>query len=381
MTQPAQNQADEKTVLAVFPSPYALSRIPSLQESISKALKIKDLKLDRMRRNGSLIVLETPDPVLASSAVASLFGIDRVAIAREVPSAFNDALAQIVSTSMSLLSGGDKFYLKVDGTSPGYLPKDLEVAATASLIEKAGGIQARPGSESDNTRMLYTHLAGSRAYICIFVDRGLGGLPYGSQAEPLLCCIYDELSAIACLQCIKMGFDVTMIICYSGDVDLLKTSKMINRILPSVPREKLALYSCRTPKEDALTRIFVASGIMISMARPRKIRNIALPILPLVIPPSLVDAASREAFKAGLLPWLPLSGMDSAIIENARQMGLDKFLAGLGSIAGPRIPRKAPDRARIRSHVSAALKTLRPLTLSLGPKNVYDIIDQLRTNH
>ena len=88
---------------------------------------------------------------------------------------------------------GEKFYVKVDGKTEKFLAKDLEIAATASLVDKSSSIEAKPGSESNYDRLVYTYLTDSFAYVCIFIDKGLGGLPYNSQKEKILCCIHDEL--------------------------------------------------------------------------------------------------------------------------------------------------------------------------------------------
>ncbi|MGI0069690.1 MAG: thiamine biosynthesis protein, partial [Nitrosopumilaceae archaeon] len=230
MSQTTENKMNERTVLVVFPSIFSHNKINYLMKSISKILKIKNQTLNSIRRNGFVIVLEVVDPVLASSAIGSLFGVERIAIAREVRNNFDNVVSTIIKTSMNLLLKGEKFYIKVDGKTAGYLAKDLEVAATASLIEQAVDLQVKPGSESYHDRLLYTYLTESNAYVCIFVDKGLGGIPYNSQNAEILCCVYDELSAISCLQCIKMGFDIKIVVCYSSDPDLLKLSKIINRI-------------------------------------------------------------------------------------------------------------------------------------------------------
>ena len=133
----------------------------------------------------------------------------------------------------NLLLKGDRFYVKVDGHPLGYLPKDVEIAATSSLIDKVGKIGAKPGTEDKFDKLLYTYVTKSNAYVCIFTDKGLGGIPYNSQNETIVCCIYDELSAIACLETIKEGFDVKIIVCYSKESDLLNLVKIVNNIMPN----------------------------------------------------------------------------------------------------------------------------------------------------
>ncbi|MDE1866656.1 MAG: thiamine biosynthesis protein [Thaumarchaeota archaeon] len=372
----------EKTVLVVFPSAFSLNKIDALEASISNILKIKKQNFTCIRKNSSVIVIEANDPVLASSAIGSLFGIDKIAIAKEVKNQFNVVLTTITNTSMNLLLKGEKFYIKIEGKTTDYLAKDLEVAATTSLIERSIDLQVKPGSESDHTRLLYTYLTESHAYVCIFVDKGLGGAPYNSQKETILCCIYDELSAITCLQSIKMGFDLKILVSYSDDSDLLKISKMINRILPSIAQEKIILQFCKMPKiQDLLTKILIVTHLMTSIASSRNIKHISLSILPFAFPIWFIEDNAKIVLQKNLMPWLPLAGMDSSIIENSKQIGLEKYLINIENLCKSKFNKKNISKEKIQKNVNDALKNLEMVSLTVGQKNVYDIIDSLRMNH
>ncbi len=382
MSQNIENKMSEKTVLIVFPSVFSLNKMDDLEESITRILKIKKHGFVHIRKNESLIVIETADPVLVSSTIGSLFGVDRIAIAKEVVNQFEMVLTTIVNTSMSLLLNGDKFYIKVEGNSPDYLPKDLEVTATANLIEKSTDLGIKVGSEVNHNRLLYTYLTKTHAYICIFVDRGLGGIPYNSQRESILCCMFDELSAIACLQSIKMGFDAKIVIGYSNDADLLKMAKMVNRILLSIVHEKITLYFCKVHKtQDLLMKTLLTTYLASSIAKSKKIKHVALPILPFVLPVWFVEDNIQAIFENGLTPWLPLSGMDASIIENSKQLGLERYLTNLESLCKLKFVKKNISKKKIRNEVARTLKSFKSISVTVGPKSVYDIIDSLRTNH
>jgi adenylyl- and sulfurtransferase ThiI len=383
MSQDTGNRMGERTVLVIFPSVFSLNKMNDLEASISKILKIKKQGFTCVRKNNSVLVVEADDPVFASSTIGSLFGIDRIAIAKEVKNQFDTVLSTITNTSMNLLLKGEKFYIKVEGKATSYLTKDLEVAATSSLIEKSIDLQVKPSSELDHgSRLLYTYLTESYAYVCIFVDKGLGGIPFNSQKETMLCCIYDELSAIACLQSIKMGFDVKVLVSYSGDSDLLKTSKMINRILPSIVQEKITLQFCKMPKiQDSLMKILVIINLIVSIASSKKIKRVALPILPFVLPVWFVEDSMKVVFQKNLIPWIPLAGMDSSILENSRQIGLEKYISNLENLGKSKFIKRNIPKKKIQKHASDALKNLESISLTVGPKNVHDIIDSLRMNH
>ena len=372
----------EKTVLVVFPSIYSSNKINDLVANISKILKLQNQQYSKIRKNDSVIIIETTDPVLASSAVNLLFGIEQIAIAKEVDTNFDSVLSTITNTAMSLLLKGEKFYVKVDGKTRKFLAKDLEIATTASLTDKGTTIMAKPGSESNHDRLVYSHLTDSFAYVCIFVDKGLGGLPYNSQKEKILCCIHDELSTISCLQTIKMGFDVKILVCYRDESDLLKLAKMINKILPRLLEKKIILHTCKISKSlSILSIITTITQIMISIASKEKIQRISLGISPTIFSASFCEFNSNLVSKNKIIPWFSLSGIDLGILENAKEIGLDKYISNLKDLCKKNLNYKKISESETSKYAKDALKTLKCLPITVGPKNIHDIIDLLKSNH
>ena len=372
----------EKTVLVIFPSMYSLNKINNLATNVSKILKMRDQRHDGVRKNESLIIVEAADPVLASSSVNLLFGIDKIAIAKEIDSNFESILSVITNTALSLLLKGEKFYVKIDGKTRNFLAKDLESAATAMLVDKCTSLEAKPGSELNHDRLVYVYLTDLYAYVCIFIDRGLGGLPYNSQKEKILCCIHDEFSAIACLQTIKMGFEVKIMVCYRNESDLLKLVKIINKILPRVIEEKTILHVCKMNGSAGLpTTITAITQLMTSLASREKIGRISLGISPMIFPTSFCEYNANIAAQNKIIPWFPLSGIDSEIFENAKEIGLEKYISNLEDLCKKHLNYKKIPMPTVSRHAKDALKTLKRITVTAGPKNVYDIIDSLKTNH
>lgn len=372
----------EKTVLVVFPSIYSLNKINNLATNISKILKMRDQHYDDVRKNESLIIIEATDPVLASSSVNLLFGIDKIAIAKEVDSNFESVLSIITNTALSLLLKGEKFYVKIDGKTRNFLAKDLEITATAMLVDKGVSLEAKPGSESSHDRLVYAYLTDLYAYVCIFIDKGLGGLPYNSQKEKILCCIHDELSAIACLQTIKIGFEVKILVCYRNESDLLKLVKIINKILPRIIEENIILHVCKMSGSSVLsTTITAITQLMISIASREKIGRISLGISPMIFPTSFCEYNANLVFQNRIIPWFSLSGIDSEIFENAKEIGLEKYISNLEDLCKKHLNYKKISMSEVSRHAKDALKTLKRIPVTAGPKNIYDIIDSLKSNH
>ncbi|HSB56621.1 MAG TPA: thiamine biosynthesis protein [Nitrosopumilaceae archaeon] len=375
---------NENTVVVVFPSLFSLNKMDYLVSSISTILKLKKLSFSKIRRNGSVIIVETDDPVFASSAIGSLFGIEKIAIAKETKNSFNVIVSAITTVGTNLLLRGERFYVKVEGTGKEYVPKDIELAATSSLIEKTVDFQTKPGTESDHDKIIYTYITKSHAYVCIFIDKCWGGVPYQSQNEKALCGIYDEISVISCLQTLKMGFDVKILVCYTNELELLRMVKMINQVLPKLLQTKIELHFCRLDIKSSggsiLFKIAIITEILVSLAKETKMDRISLAISPLIFPAWFIEYNAKSVFQKGVIPWFPLSGIDNSIFETANEIGLGKYMSKIESLCKTRFKKDlSKDKvSRVSQNSFLGLKTI---TITPGPKNIHEIIDSLKSNH
>ena len=233
-----KNKSEEKikkmneiSYVVVFPNIFSKNKIPQLIKNIKNILKIKNQNYNSVKRDGDIILVNANDPVFASSAINLLFGIEKIAIARQVKNNFQNIILEITSIGGNLLLKGEKFLVKVEGISKGFLVKDIEIAATSSIIEKKSNLEAHPGTDENFDKLLYTYLTKNNAYICIFLDTGRGGIPYQSQNQQTICAIYDEISAVSCYETIKQGYDTKIIICYRQKSELMNLAKIINQII------------------------------------------------------------------------------------------------------------------------------------------------------
>ena len=227
--------------IVIFPSLFTKNKMDILVSNIKKILDIQNLHFEKIRKDDSVIIVDANDPVFASSTINLLFGIEKIAIAKQIKNEYKTLVSSITKIGANLLLKGDTFYVKVEGDSKGYLPKDIELAVTSSLIEKAEKLGVKPGTEDRYEKLLYTYLTKSNAYVCIFIDIGNGGIPNNFQNEKIICCIYDELSAVSCLETIKEGFEVRIIVCYNKDSDLLKFVKILNNLIPRMLKSEIEL--------------------------------------------------------------------------------------------------------------------------------------------
>ena len=126
----------ENSYVVVIPSKFAQKNSQLLLKNIKNILKIKNQQLNSVKKDGSLIIIDANDPVFASSSINLLYGIQSVAIAKRIENKFENIVSEITKIGTNLLLKGDSFYVKIEGFAKGFVPKDLEMAATSSIIEK-----------------------------------------------------------------------------------------------------------------------------------------------------------------------------------------------------------------------------------------------------
>ena len=137
---------EDKLLIVVFPSVFSQNKIKSLITNIRNILKIQNQKFSKIRKEGGVVIVDADDPVFASTAINTLFGIKGVAIAKQVDNNFETIVKEISNVGVDLFLDGERFLIQVEGYAKGFIPKDVEIAATSSLIEKAAKKEIKPGT-------------------------------------------------------------------------------------------------------------------------------------------------------------------------------------------------------------------------------------------
>ena len=376
----------DNALVVIFPSVFAHNKINSLVFNIKKILELQNQKFQKVRKDGSVIIVEANDPVFASSAINLLFGIERVAIAKQVKNDYNTLVSSIAKIGMNLLLKGDRFYVKVEGQAKGFLPKDVEMAATSLLIEKTTKLDSKPGTDENYDKLIYTFLTKSNGYVCIFTDKGNGGIPNNSQNEKIVCCIYDELSAVSCLETIREGFDVKIIVCFQKESNLLNLVKIVNRIIQRTLKSKIELKFFKVKNNGSSARGYLLLvetivEILLDVAIKDKLNRISLPVSPLIFPQSFIDKIAYRISQQNIIPHIPLSGIDENILECAKEIGLGKYLSQIEKLGKMKFDVGTKGTGNSRKIAKQALSTKKVVAIALGPNNVHDIIDSLKSDH
>ena len=370
------------TYVVVFPSLFAEKKISLLIANIKKILKIQNQSFGKISRDGNLILVDANDPVFASSSINLLFGIKQIIIAKQIENNFKSVVDEITKVGSSLLLKGEKFYVNVEGTPKGYVNKDVELSATSTLIENNKKIDARPGTEEKYDKLLFTYITKSKAYVSIFSDKGLGGTVNNSQDQKMLCGIFDEFSAITCIEAIKQGFEVKVIVFYNKYTELIDLVKILQKILPRTLKTKSEIEFYKIPNlgKDFNSKNFLTNEILLKIAVKEKISHIMLSLSPLIFPSTVIKKLQEHAFRLGLTPHIPLSGIESGIFINAKEIGLEKYIPKIEKLLRTKIVDKNTKKVSENS-IRNILKNRRIVTVKLGPNVVHEILDSLEVDH
>ena len=369
---------DEISYVVVFPTIFSRNKIPHLISNIKKILKIKNQEFKFVKRDGDVILVNANDPVFASSAINLLFGIEKIAIARQIKNDFQDIVSEITTIGGNLLLKGERFLVRVEGTSKGFVTKDVEIAATSSIIEKKSKLGAYPGTDENFDKLLYTYLTKNNAYICIFSDKGNNGIPYRLQDQKTICAIYDEISAVSCFETIKQGNDVKIIVCYRQTSELMNLAKMINQIIPRLVQEYIEFeffYLRINPNGIKNYLIYVNSILEILLQYPNN--RVSLALSPLIFSAEFIDNSLKIVFEKKKIALLPLTGIDTNLFIDAKEIGLERSIKKIEKavvVTSNEIPTFS------KKDVETAVKTKIKITVQAGPNNVHDILDSIE-NH
>jgi len=375
---------EDNVLVIVFPSTFSLNKIKLLITNIKKILKIENRKYHKIRQEGDIIIVETDDPVFTSSAINTLFGIKKVAIAKQVTNDFDTIVNGISKVGVDLFLESERFLIRVEGQAKGFMTKDVEVAATSSLIEKTAKKGIKPGTDEKYDKQLYVYLTKSHAYICIYLDEGLEGIPNNSQKKKIICCIFDELSAISCIETIKHGFEVKIIICFMKESELLHIAKMLNQIIHRMVKPKIDLEFYKVPidkKPASLLLTEITIELLSMIAISNDIKRISLSLSPLIYPIDFLENMVKLVYNKNLIPYLPLSGLDNNVITTAKEIGLEKYIPKIKKYGNAKFYDSKKPLKEIKKIVEKTVRNRKHISIKVAQNNVHDILDKIMLKH
>ena len=372
-------------VLLVFPSAFSVNKISNLQSAIKNAIEENKIRYREILFDGSLIIVDVDDPVTTASIIADLFGVDKVAVANETSNKFNDLVAAIVNVGKKIIYTGETFAVKVYADKTEYVGRDVEFAATAGLIGELPNLNVKAVDEALCDKLIYAHTTQKSAYVCMFIDKGLNGLPSGSQTDPLLCSLHNSLSALSCLMAIKCGFVPNIVMLKTNDDSFKECLKHLALIAKRVGKKqiKLDIASVNVAGNGSQPLVIekLSSMILARLSAAYNIKNIALPLSTAIFPAWFVSDVIQDIAKVAV-PWLPLMFMSDELNMTAGALGMkDSEMKVMQSVNGRNFDAdgyaQLMKTINVQDIIDRSIKSMKTFDLEIGPNYLHDIIDSV----
>jgi hypothetical protein len=362
------------SMLLVFPSAFSVNKISSLQSNVKEALEANGINCKNIFVEDSLVIADVDDAISAASVAKDLFGVEKVAVANRTGNKFNELVSALVDTGKKIIHRGDTFSVKVITKGTQYVGRDVEFATTASLMGELSGIDAKVVNEN-GSKLLYAYASRDTAYVCMFIDKGVGGLPTCSQNETVLCSVYDDLSALSCLLIIKNGF-IPRIVLLKGEDNVRVAARNLDVIARKLGKKRLKIEMATVdiPSSDLRSLLMekLSAIILAKLAAQYKIGFVALP-LTASHPPRFVSELVQVVAKTAA-PMLPLMFMDD-LGSAAHVLGLDGLIdSSVTNFDQLYAKLKTVD---INDIAVRAIESARSIDLEVGPNYLHDVIDSV----
>jgi len=359
-------------VVIVFPSMFVDKRM--------LAVKIKETLHKRVSINieGSYIVCRSKEPVDIAFKLSNLFGIEKVAVAKEVSNSFSELAQAIVEVGVKIIKPGISFYVKVieDSAELDFVGRDLEFTACGSLTARLSAIHARPAkSELDAGQLLLIIVSKKSAYVCIQLIGASGGLLQSSNGRALSS-IHSSLSFLSTLMAAKAGFECSIVLPYSDETDLERNAKLAELLASKTRKEKqtFLLMPINLPQKDVTSVTLVKERMISRILINQKQTLLVFPFTIAVHPLWFIKDIMRETVSAGKTPFTPLLFMSNELVSYARENSLDinKSIQRLSLQEKLQSSKDAIDY-----EVKEAIKHSKKIELTIGPNYLHDIIDSI----
>ena len=123
-----------------------------------------------------------------------------------------------------------------------------------------------------------------------------------------------------------------------------------------------------------LRKISHITKILIKSAKEKKITHIATAISPFIFPSTFSHTLQKRIFDEKIISHISLAGIDSGILDNAKEIGMEKYLERIDKLSKMKFTKLKPKSIQKKS----VKKTIK---VKLGPNNIHTILDSLEIEH
>lgn len=359
-------------MVIAFPSLFTDER--ALAQTIQKAAR----ETISVNVEYNCIICEARDVVELASQLASIFGIESIAIANKVSSNFSDLSDAIVEVGSKIIIPGDRFYVKAiiqPDAKCDYVSRDIEFGASGTLAARLASIKALPAkTEKDASRLVLAVIGKESAYVCSQVMTAPGGLIASSHGR-VLSSIHDSLSFLSCLTAAKAGFDCTTVVLpYVDESELEINAKLVQLFATKTGRKKQTILAMpiNVPAKGMVSVLLkekIISKILIQCQNNR----IVFPLTAAVHPIWFIEPIIQETVFAGKMPFTPLLFLASELGRHAEEAGIELNISAV-KVAKGKLQKYSN---AVDSEARLAINHTRRLELKIGPNYLHDIIDSI----
>ena len=93
-------------------------------------------------------------------------------------------------------------------------------------------------------------------------------------------------------------------------------------------------------------------------------------------PSKIIKELKLRVFNAGLIPIIPLSGIDSGIFDNAKEIGLEKYIPKIEKLLQTKIPSNKKIKIQNKD-VDDVLKNKKTIAVKSDSNMIHAILDSL----
>jgi hypothetical protein len=361
------------SVVIAFPSAFTNER--ALARTIRKARR----GAINVNVEHNCVICESSDVVELASQLASMFGVESVAIAEKVSSNFSQLSHTIVEVGSKVIVPGDRFYVKViiqPTAKCNYVDRDIEFAASGALAVRLASINVLPAkTEKDASRLVLTVIGKEYAYVCMQIMTAPGGLIAGSHGR-ILSSIHGSLSFLSCLMAAKAGFECdSVILPYADESELEINAKLMQIFATRTGRKKQTILAMpiNVPAKGMLSVLLKETIISKILIQCQNNNRIVFPLTTTVHPIWLIESIIQETLSAGKIPFMPLLFLTSELGRYAEEAQIELNVTA-ANVAKVKLRRYSK---AIEAEAKSAIKNRKRLELKIGPNYLHDIIDSI----
>jgi len=86
-------------------------------------------------------------------------------------------------------------------------------------------------------------------------------------------------------------------------------------------------------------------------------------------------------YNKNLIPYFPLSGLDDNVFESAKEIGLEKYISSIKKLGNIKFHNFKYPAKKIEKVVDKSIMSKKTVSVDVGPNNVHEILDEVRSDN